>query len=299
MNYQESQQILEEIKKANNILINCHRSPDPDSVSSALSMNYVLSILGKNNVEIICPDDIPDNCRFLPDSDKIKKEDFDKFDFTKYDLLIALDSGDWDQITGGTNIKNSGIKVLMVDHHHTNPNYGDIGILDPEAPANCEVLTRLFEDMNIPFDSNLSTILLTGIIADTVSFQIDDVTKGTFSTALKLIENGADRKKIIFNLNRSKPLDELLLMGEMFSRIIKDDDGRFVWTAIPKDLSQKFPNSRDAKAFLANSFIQSVADTDFGMVMEEKEDFLTISFRSRTDFDVSKIAKELGGGGHS
>ena len=38
MNYPESQLILEEIKKANKVLLNCHRSPDSDSIGSTLAM---------------------------------------------------------------------------------------------------------------------------------------------------------------------------------------------------------------------------------------------------------------------
>jgi len=33
-------------------------------------------------------------------------------------------------------------------------------------------------------------------------------------------------------------------------------------------------------------------------MVEEKKNFLTISFRARGGFDVAKIAQELGGGGH-
>jgi nanoRNase/pAp phosphatase (c-di-AMP/oligoRNAs hydrolase) len=42
-----------------------------------------------------------------------------------------------------------------------------------------------------------------------------------------------------------------------------------------------------------------VTETDFGFIgVEESPKFITISFRGRTDFDTSQIAKELGGGGH-
>ena len=52
MNYKESQLILDEIKKSNKILLNCHRSPDPDSIGSALALQIGLLSLGKE-VEII------------------------------------------------------------------------------------------------------------------------------------------------------------------------------------------------------------------------------------------------------
>jgi phosphoesterase RecJ-like protein len=46
-------------------------------------------------------------------------------------------------------------------------------------------------------------------------------------------------------------------------------------------------------------FFPIVKDTDFGIMMEERDNAtLSISLRSRGNFDVSEIAKELGGGGH-
>ena len=48
MNYPKSKEILEEIKKAQKILVNCHRSPDADSVGSALATYLVLTKMGKD-----------------------------------------------------------------------------------------------------------------------------------------------------------------------------------------------------------------------------------------------------------
>jgi len=46
-------------------------------------------------------------------------------------------------------------------------------------------------------------------------------------------------------------------------------------------------------------FTQVVDETDFGFLAVELErNRLAISFRSRTGFDTSVIAKSLGGGGH-
>jgi phosphoesterase RecJ-like protein len=297
MNYPESQLILDEIKKAKRILLNCHRSPDPDSVGSALSMYLILQNLGVEKVSIISPDEIPNNCRFLPNSDVVKKEDFDKFDFTQYDLMIFLDSGNWNQVTGKERVVSSKIKKIVIDHHYTNPKYGDINIVDSNAGSCCNVLYKFAQDLEIHFDRDLSTTLLTGIIADTLSFQTDLIGDSTLSIADVLIKSGADRKNIIFNLYMTRPIDEIKLMGEMLLNVNVDDCG-FAWVAISKKTLKKYPKSYDAKSYVAGSFIQSIENTNFGFVMEEKDEYSTVSFRSRKDFDVSKVAEELGGGGH-
>jgi len=78
-----------------------------------------------------------------------------------------------------------------------------------------------------------------------------------------------------------------------------DKENRFLWSVIPISIYADFVGADNAKEDVANLFLPIVQDTDFGMVMEEREDdVLAVSFRSRSGFDVSKIAKELGGGGH-
>ena len=49
MYYKESQSILDEIKKANRIMMMCHEGPDMDSVLSCLVLKYVLNKLGKES----------------------------------------------------------------------------------------------------------------------------------------------------------------------------------------------------------------------------------------------------------
>jgi nanoRNase/pAp phosphatase (c-di-AMP/oligoRNAs hydrolase) len=44
--------ILEEINKANNILLHCHPSPDPDSVGSTLATKIVLERMGKRPIDV-------------------------------------------------------------------------------------------------------------------------------------------------------------------------------------------------------------------------------------------------------
>lgn len=298
MNYPESQLILEEVKKAKRILINCHRSPDPDSIGSALSLYHILELLDKNDVTIICPDEVPYSCKFLINADKIKKVDFNEFDFSKFDLFVIVDSGNWNQVTGEDNILKSKIKSIVIDHHFTNSKFGDLNILDIEAGSAAEVVAKFVDDINIKLDEVLATSLLTGIIGDTLSFQTDVIGDSSFLIADKLIKAGADRNNIIFNLNKSKSLDEIHLMGYIMTNIKVENEYQFAWTAVPKEISNKYPLSREAKSSVAGSFIPAVEGTEFGFVLEESDRYVSVSFRSREKFDVSKIAEELGGGGH-
>ena len=85
MNYKKSKQILEEIKRAKRILLNCHRGPDADGIGSTLAMYEVLKKLGKK-VEIVCPsEELYEGVSFLENYQRIKSNvDFSKIDFSAY-----------------------------------------------------------------------------------------------------------------------------------------------------------------------------------------------------------------------
>ncbi len=298
MNYPASKKILEEIKKANKILVNCHRSPDADSAGSALSFYEVLISMGKD-VKVICPDKLPEDLKFLPFSEKVEKIDFEKFDFTPYDLFIVLDSGDVAMVTKKRDMPLPKIKKIVIDHHKTNESFAEINLVDDEISSTAELLYDIFEDWGTGVTKSIAQNLLTGIIADTGVFAYSAVTARTLQIAQFLMEKGANKKEIILNVFKSFSFNKVKFWGEILKRMEWDRDYKFVWAAVPHEIYKKFGGPASSKESAATLFATVVKDTDFGMIMvEEDKGVLSISLRGRTGFDVSKIAEKLGGGGH-
>lgn len=298
MNFEKSEKILEKVKKANKILLNVHRSPDPDTVGCALSMMQVLEGMGKT-VKVICPDEIGEEYSFLPGTEKIEKVNFMNFKYKDYDLFIVMDSGGWNLVSRNKNVPVFDMDIAVVDHHKTNDNFGKINLVVPEMSSCAEVLYHVFEDWKVKIDKNIATTLLAGILGDTGVFRYPGVNAETFEVAEKLMKLGADKDFLIHNIFSSYSLEELKFWAEVLKRMKIDEKGKFVWAAIPHSLAKKFEDPRGGKESAASMFAQIVKGTDFGMVMaEEREGLLSISFRSRSDFDVSVLAEKLGGGGH-
>ncbi|MEK7472738.1 MAG: bifunctional oligoribonuclease/PAP phosphatase NrnA [Patescibacteria group bacterium] len=297
-NYKESKLILEEIKKAKNIVVNCHRGPDGDSIGSALSMQSVISNMGIK-VDVICPNQLPVDLLFLNNSNNVKIVDFNKFDFSKYDLFITLDSSTYGMVTGDEKIEKPDIKIIVIDHHFTNEGFGDINLIDSKVTSTAELLFKVFVDWNTSLDSDIATKLLTGILSDTGCFQYGGVGRPTFEIAAKLLSLGANKDEIIFNIFRSVKFGTLKFWGKVIENMQYDINYSFIWSAIPLSVYKEYGEDSSSKEDVANLFSPVVRDTDFGLIMVEiDKDVLAISFRARSNFDVSKIAEALGGGGH-
>ena len=86
--------ILEEINKAESIVILTHENPDGDAIGSSLALYNALKNYGKT-VDVIIPE--YSRCfEFLPGADIIKKES----DVRQYDLAISLDAATIKMLNG-------------------------------------------------------------------------------------------------------------------------------------------------------------------------------------------------------
>ncbi|QQS38668.1 bifunctional oligoribonuclease/PAP phosphatase NrnA [Candidatus Woesebacteria bacterium] len=299
MHYDKSRLIFDEISKASNILINCHRGPDPDSIGSAISLSRVLSKLGKQ-VEIVCPTELDSRLNFLPDFKNIQPAtNFKTFDFSKYDLLIFLDSSSWDMVSGDLSIPLPTKPIILIDHHLTNTHFGKINLVDDKVSSVGELLFLIYSDWKIKLDNKTATALLTAIIGDTGVFRYSNTSSQTLRIAGDLLKLKADKELIVRSIYQDVPINDLRFTGEVLRNIKLNKKHRFVWGAVPYSVLKTTDQQMNAKELAVSIFAQCTKDTDFGLLMYEKEpENLSVTFRSRSNLDVSKMATILGGGGH-
>jgi len=300
MNYKESAKILGEIQKAKRILINCHRSPDPDSIGSALALRRILINMDKD-ATIICPsDELFASVNYLEGYKEIRKGvDFSAFDYSKYEIFITLDSSSWDMASGKKGFAPKKITTITIDHHLTNEMYGDFNLVDNSVTSVGELLFLMLEDWEVEIDRKTADCLMAGIVGDTGAFRYPGSNERTFEVVGKLMGLGADKDTAIYEIYRNEPFELIKFYAEVLTNMKIDESGKFVWSAIPFKVYKKLGKPVTAKESSASLFAQVVKNTEFGFVaLEEKKNRLAVSFRSRTGFDTSKIAVELGGGGH-
>ncbi len=298
-NYSSSESILNEIKQANNILINVHRNPDLDSIGSATALYQALTKIFKKKVTLVCPHEIPENFKFLEGSDKVKVINYSSFDFSSYDLFLIADSGSYDVVTGDKEIYlPSDIKKIVIDHHKTN-NWKDYisKILDTESSSTAEIVYLTLLDWGVTIDPEIATSIFAGIAGDTVFFKYEKNAKKTFKIATELLNLGANKDKIVEHSFDNFDFGLIQLIGEFLANIQKGNG--HVYSILNNETFIKFGKQRGAREIVANLFARSIKGFDFGiMAIEYEKDKFAVSFRSKKDTDVSEIAKRFGGGGH-
>jgi len=299
----KAEEIKDKIGGADKILLSLHRGPDGDSIGSCLAMKRYLESQGKE-VRLISSSPIPPSYDYLP-TGQIDHFQFLDLDLDKYDLFLFLDSADWQmvhpEIDEGSNLPGKE-KVINIDHHGTNSRYGGVNLVVDNSASTAEIIFDLFNFLQAKIDADMAQYLLVGVVTDTGVFRYTNTSPSTLKTAAELMERGADLDIIVFNyLRRNVPM-KLKFWGVVLKNLEIDEEHRFAYAFVPYEQAREYFDDnypREYKSGAASLFMAGIEGTDFGIVMvEEEEGELSGSFRARTDFDVSKIAAELGGGGH-
>lgn len=137
--------------------------------------------------------------------------------------------------------------IINIDYHSENEKYGSVNHLDLTATSVSEMFFDLFKnDHPSPLDEMTATCLLTGIIANTKSFQKNTVTPKSLAIASQLVHAGARREEIYKNLYQRKSLGQLRLWGAALARIQHDPKLDMVWSVLkPKDFEQSQSSESD------------------------------------------------------
>lgn len=131
---------------------------------------------------------IPYNYKFLPNIDLAQRY-YDKS--LVYDLVISLDVAAIDRVMDSKILFEKAKCSVNIDHHKTNPGFGDYQIINPDASSCGEVLYDYFKANTWEIDKDSAICLYTAIMTDTGNFRFENTSANVFRAAAELVEKGA------------------------------------------------------------------------------------------------------------
>lgn len=280
------------IKNSNNILIASHIQPDGDSIGSILALGMALKEIN-NKVKILRVDKTPSDYNFLPNIDLIKE-----YDEEKIDLFIALDCGDIERLGLGKNLALKAKKIINIDHHITNNNFGDINIVCPSAAATGELIYEIIGKMDIKIDTDIAKCLYTAISTDTGRFMYSNTTYKTHLIVSELLKTGMNSNDININLYQSKSMERTNLFLDSLNTLEMFLDYKLAITSVSQDML-RLNNAKMEDTEGIISFIRDIDTVEVACFLKEiSKSEVKISIRSKKEIDVSKICNKFNGGGH-
>lgn len=300
-------ELAHSIRLCNNIAILIHDKPDGDAIASALALYEALG--SKRNKILLCRDPIMSLFYSLPNADKFSvinpgdRKDSGRSNGTSdsIDLIFSLDSANLDQVTILDYVVESAApsaKVVNIDHHRGNTNFGDINIVRPNASSTAEILTTEFKDWGLEVSELTAQLLLVGIVTDTKAFRTFNVTAKTLKTASELVGMGADLYSIVEKYYSGYPISVIRNWSEILKDLKFDQDNGVAVTVIPRKIIEESPGGEQAFKGFPN-FIQMSRDVKIVVVLVERAiDTIKVSLRSKPGFDCVNVVEKFGGGGH-
>jgi phosphoesterase RecJ-like protein len=289
------QLLFQAVSDANRILLVTHKEPDGDAVGTAAAFLIWLASHGKN-AAAFCPSPLPANFAYL---DRVHHftDDASVFD-RPHDLIIIFDCGDLKR-AGAERLASrpeNGCVLANVDHHQTNPGYGDINIVDANASSTSEIVYRFFKQNGVDVNEALATCLLTGICTDTSNFSNALTNARALEIAGDLISRGARFNDILKNVWMNKTSGSLRIWGLMLSRLSYNPVYDTASSYLTEEELEGVPD--EATEGMMNFLSAVVREAETFVLLKERPDgSVRGSYRSAKR-DVSKAAGILGGGGH-
>ena len=283
--------ILEEINKANSIVLLAHENPDGDAIGSCLAMKLALEELGKK-ADLIMPE-YPQEFEILPGANEIIKES----NIKNYDLAIALDCASIKLLGNCEEYFNNAKVKIVIDHHSSNTMYGDFNYVDQDAPAVCQLLLVVLGYFKVEVTKDIGTCILTGIITDTGGFRYESVTAETFRFVADLCDKGVKVSKIYQQVFGSKPRAKFELHRLAQDRIEFLENGKVAYTYITREDEERFGcKNGDHDGIVEEG--RDVEGVEVSIFLRETPKGIKGSLRSKNYVNVSQVAMMFGGGGH-
>lgn len=283
------------IKKSKKILLLSHVNPDGDTLGSMCGLYSMIYQRFKKRVDMNILSNVPYNYSFLPNIG-IAKRDFDQS--LIYDLVITLDVAAIDRVRDSKIFFDKAKFRVNIDHHKTNPFFGDYNIVDEKASSCGEVLYNYFKEQGWKITEDTAICLYTAIMTDTGNFRFENTTPSALRAVADLVEIGVSPSKLYKLCYESKTKNLVMFQNYCVNKAEFLKDNKIAYTAIYKKDLEKFSAGDDYTDGIAET-LRSIESTEVSFVLKEVDKKVTkVSMRSK-NIDVAKICEIFGGGGHT
>ncbi|URA10350.1 DHH family phosphoesterase [Thermospira aquatica] len=279
------------IHKFQRFMVLTHVRPDGDAIGSILALTLYLK-KHRKEVWTVLEDNLEEKYRFLSCAQNTYVYD-EKISAPLVDVVFILDSGDISRIGKVQNWLSSSL-IINIDHHKDNTHFGDINWVDPAASCVGEMLFRWFGK---EAKGEMTQALFLSLATDTGFFRFSNASPEVYRMAAFLLEKGASQTAIYETLYQNRPFQFLRLVEKLLSHLELHNEGKLAISYITEE-DMRLAECHDTEGLL--EYLAMIKGVEIFILIKEREkEQISISFRTKTNYDVSILAKEFGGGGHT
>lgn len=269
-----------------------HESPDCDCLGSMLALFRAFEGRDKGWVMLL-RDPAPDNLRFLPglelmiDPDRLTEQP---------QAFLFVDHGEAERAGAWLAPLLKGQPIYCIDHHATNDFQGEASICEEDAAAAAEIVAALIFAAGMEPDDETALCLYSGIAADTGCFRYLNTTARCFELSARLVDQ-VDLELVRISLFEDRSYANLKMMAACLNNLVTACEGKLCYSYISAAQRGRFGAQAEDCHNIVN-YTLVLSGVKMGLLFEEYEDEVKISFRCRRGWRVDELARRFNGGGH-
>ena len=284
-------EVIETIKANGKFLLATHLNPDGDAIGSAVALGLALKALGKD-VTVYDRDGVPEGYRCLPEADMVTRE------FApgagRDSVLVLLDCNSPER--AGLDEDGEFARTMVIDHHQTETDFGDVRWVEPREAATGVMVYRLIEALGVEVTSAIATNLYAAIAIDTGIFRFQNTTAKVLEVGAALVRAGANPADIAERLYQSWSAARFRLFSVAMSEMEMAGPIAMIYVTLAM-FDETGTTSEDTETFVNYPLVMD--NVTVSVLLKEKEDGIwKVSLRSKGEVDVSGVASRFSGGGH-
>jgi phosphoesterase RecJ-like protein len=290
------EEIAAVLREKERFVVMSHVRPDGDALGCTIAMALCLQQLGKN-VTAWNEEGVLEKFRYLPGHALVTVPPVEPQEF---EVAIVLDTSVQDRIGKCLPaVKHAGVWI-NIDHHVSNPRFGDLVHIDSSAPATGQILYELFRQCELPFTYEMADNLFVAISTDTGSFQYPSTTARTYEIGAELVKAGVNVGALSQKMYESYPRRRLELLRAVLNTLRFSSGDRVASVILPAaTVAEVGALPEDNEGLIDH--VRAIDCVTVAAFFEElPEGKVRVSLRSKSPaVDVAKITGLFGGGGHT
>jgi len=290
-------EICDAIRAANQIALVGHVTPDADCFAVIGAMYLALPELGKYPYASLPENTVARRLAFLAEMAGVKSASSEEL--AACDLAIVMDTAKDRRVNLVGKLEAiPSAKIINIDHHATNTQFGQWNWVEGDASSSSELIYLLLRALGCQVTPTIATLIYAGIYSDTQGFSLSNTTTRSLQVAHELAQAGADIIHTCERLNRSRSRSEFELLKAVYKNTQVSDDGKLAWsTASHEEIAEAGCHANDIDDQV--EVVRSIDGVKVAILFTEgSKGKIRMNFRGERGVSVLALAKQFGGGGH-
>ena len=282
------------LHSAQTIAVVPHVSPDGDAMGSALALARALRTLGKQAI-VVAGDPLPPDYAFLPDAGhwlSLPQQ------LPPQDVCIMVDVCGDHRIGSAQAVWTQAHARACIDHHKATPEENVASFIDASSASCAQLVLKVVDALGVSLDTDLATLIFTGISTDTGHFMHANTGPDVFADAARLTAAGARVTEIARRIYQERSLAKTRLLGAYLASLQMHANLRIACaTLLRADYDACGAIDSDTEGLVNYGLaIRGVAVSV--LAREVSPGSIRFNLRSLGP-DVAAICRQFGGGGHT